>query len=360
MIHNLPDDVLLDVLKHVSLVDVYYLRYVCKMLYNKTRSLSPYYITWHCQTSGTQQSKEDVIDMLSCFLEGMLQQSCSGLIKYLEQKHEKQFVISPEGVSLLIRCLFKDSKREFTVKISEVPLLNNVYYSVFSDYLEIRQNNTSVDLCKYQDMIKLFYMYQLLTICKFKCPYDVNYNVQFISEVAERTCADIAKDYFEYLLERKIVLQIDNLHRISKYVATVGVLKKLFGLRTLDLSKTELIDCCDDCIMHNLTDMAQLKMNLHLDLFLSQNYTSVKRFLNQKNITLLHRLEYVELVLINKLIRFRNPLNGRTMKLTNPSSQRFLYQLKYEYTTPTHQRMSQKLENYIINTQKRLTRRFFT
>jgi len=203
--------------------------------------------------------------------------------------------------------------------------------------------------------IILFAFYKLLEIEILKSYTNVKYNIHFLHSF------NVILDSVTYSYFRGIDLKsltLNDMHVVSSYVVTLPLLKKLFGIKFLDLSKTNFVTCCRECVSENLISICLLKYNRPNDCFLSMNYRTIKEFLRNNAYHLYRKIEFIELNMVNKHVMIKHPYRNCYMPITSRGGKKQIYYLRD--TPPLLSKEYTQIRRSICNSQKELKKYYFS
>jgi hypothetical protein len=230
---------------------------------------------------------------------------------------------------------------------STIPAINRIVKHVSDFY----NNNGSVE--QFPCKITLFGFYKLIEIDFLKSYTNITYNVHFLDGF-HGILDELTYTYFEGIDFDALTLR--DAHIVSKYVVTIPLLKKLFGVLFLDLSSAKFVECCQEGVYENLLSICELKYNRPNDFFLSYNYSSIKEFLKANAHDMYRRMEYIEYSMVTKhvLIRKRNSY----IYLASKAGKRYISRLKN--TPPLLSEEYTSIRRSICQSQRELKRYFFS
>lgn len=224
---------------------------------------------------------------------------------------------------------------------------------IVSHVLQYYQLHGSVDHfpCK----LVLFAFYKLLEIEIIKSYTNIRYNVHFLHSFTG-ILDDVTYPYFHSINFTSLTLH--DMHVVSQYAVTLPILKKLFGVRFLDLSQTNFIGCCKECISEHLLSICLLKYNRPDDCFLSMNYTAIKGFLKAKAYPLYRKMEFIESNMVNRHVMIKHPYKTCYMPITSREGKRQMFHLRN--TPPLLSSEYTQTKRDIYQCQRDLKRFFFS
>jgi hypothetical protein len=240
---------------------------------------------------------------------------------------------------------------------SDNPGINVMFRRIFFHF--VNQKKLGIhSIESYSNKIELFIFYSFISIACYKSKTNLEANIVFLEQFAESpSIQQMTIRYYSNILSRHPLLTFDTLHRMSKRVVTVPMLRKLFGVKGLDLTKSQLIMCCPDCANVDLTEMVTMKYNLKNDTFLTHNYIVIKQFFANESPTLYNNLVTYEMTLVNRDILFTNPFDSSsTLRFGSRKSSKVLRKLRFG--TPYGRDLIQ-LERSIFSQQQDKLQQYF-
>lgn len=153
-------------------------------------------------------------------------------------------------------------------------VIDSLYYKLSTYYIENRTIKT------YPDQEDIYDLYMLLHIYIYKDTTDIENKIQYLETMnVTNETKKIKYNYYKWILEKNIIVKLDILYIISKTCVTELTLKKLFGIYTLDLSKTRYIKSNRPY----LRQIVETKYINNRSIFYSYNYKEIKDFLKRVN-----------------------------------------------------------------------------
>lgn len=326
----LPDEVVLQICSNLSFNDIYTLCSANNQLFHKINRISKYILTEEVKKQNI--TTNDVYNFTQYFLELLYS-------KY----NTPETVQYPYYIKNLIIRHFSNLS----------PCLLNLAEHIVTWFVFKKE------IFSYDFPLILYMFYVLLNIEFLRNTKNVSYYVvvlsQFICSNPDMT--EIAFNYFQFIIQNKIPMNVNIIHLVSKQAVSICLLKKLFGVKYLDLSHSKLVRCCLDCAEENIKEIVYYKYNKNRDLFLSFNYQEIKLFLKRENYPLYHKLERYEHLIVNKKISIPDPETNIMIKLSSFRAKKLLFQLKFE--VPHHDECL-VLERYIHHRQNILRKEYFS
>jgi hypothetical protein len=217
--------------------------------------------------------------------------------------------------------------------------------------MEFYKNNGSVRTfpCK----ITIFGLYKLLEIDILKSYTNTSYNVHFLDSF-HGMLGNLTYTYFSEI--DFDALTFYDAQIVSKHVVTISLLKKLFGVYILDLSRTMFVKCCDQCIYENLLNICHLKYNRPNDCFLSWNYSTIKAFLRKNAYNMFRRMENIEYNIVNRHVLIKK--SSGYVYMTSKAGKRHIHRLRN--TPPLLSDEYTSMRRSICQSQRQLRKYFFS
>lgn len=343
MLDTLPSEVLLIVSENLSFRDIMAVRATNRMLYKSTSIISEYVVSHELEKYDFPLTKIDIYEQLTFLMDDTIEKT---------QKYYRD--MSYQRTKQTIR----ENMLHYNISIN--PVVNRIFQGLFRYYLD---HSTFYDI---PNPYRLFIFYNLYQIDVLYNVKNINYNIRFLdqfyhfSEKKNIFLHTTLYNYYFYILSNKFSISMESLYVMSKYMVSMYSLKKLFGIKYLDLKNTHLITTNEDSAANMIYAIVLYKYNLPKDHFLSQNYMNIKAFLKRSDSALLDIFTEQEFGFINSHIVFKHPYNSNQLRLNSRSSQRFLFQLRYERApNATNLRVLSKLDDFIRRRKTELLAYYF-
>ncbi len=240
-------------------------------------------------------------------------------------------------------------------------LIHKVLLFVLQQPLPHQVPNILVD---YSNQLELYVLYNLIQIDM--CNQDLKRTVSFLKDFNIRNdlqtsvyLKNTLRNYFTMIISKHDIIPFEHLFEVSKYVVTVPMLIKLWGVYNLDIANSQFLQCCPTCGYADLTDMVNFKFHRFDDPFLSKNYSAIKELFAQQATHLYTKVCLYENVLVNGEIHYSNPYNNRSVKLSSRLSKEVLYRLHMEECSPAMERIKLSIMSFIRNKQRQLRQLYF-
>jgi len=340
MLQTLPRDILLEVFEYLTFKDICNLQHI-RELRSIVNMLSRLVISKELRQFDFCISMDVMHQVIHAFCKQHLNKSKQTLLIDLSKRPNIPEVINVNHCKL-------NRIEDFAI-VSNVEKVNCLFKAVFAFFIK----NKSI--VHFPDKFTLFVFYKLLEIDILKSYTNVRYNIRFLSNFQD-LFEEVARKYFvgiDYSL-----LCIDDMQIVSRYCVTLPMLKKLFGIRHLDLSQADFIECCETCVSDNVRQICLFKYNRHYDYFLSANYIAIKDFLKEKARRIYRRMEMFEIQMISKHILIKHPQRNVYMSLTSAAGKRLFRRLKH--TPPFLSNEYVEMQKTISQGRRSLKRLFFS
>lgn len=355
MLQKLPSEILLEVCRYLSVRDIVQLQRTNSSLHCFVKQNEHHIVTDKFQTD-FGANKNYMYGTLTYIITEQYRKVSGHLLWQLYQTN-KTFPIKE------IRWIVL--KHINWIRVSNNELINYVYRKVFYWYYStphVVSNGMFVSL--YPNKLELYMLYRFLLINAFRTVDYVDSNISFIDTFIYDSprLFQIGAEYFKHVIENKIDVRFDSLHKMSKTVVTLPIIKRLFGCRQLNLDHSLLISCCEECNSDALEEILNFKTNRPDDYFLSKNYKTIKAFLIRINIGLYRELANLENKFINARIFYRHPSTRRRVRLDSKVSCRLLYQYNYEHSFAWNDRVYHEytsLQRHICRRKSQLFSQYF-
>ena len=343
MLHTLPPEVLLLVTENLSFKDIMSVRSTNRLLYHSTTVISEYVISHELKKYDFPLSKSDIYEQIAFLMDDTI-------AKTQKYCHNMSYCSTKQHI--------RENMTHYNLSIN--PTMNRFFQNLFRHYID---HGSLYNIQNPYALIIFYNLYQIEILYNIK---NINYNIRFLNDFynfSDKNNIFLYRtlyNYYFYILSNKFSINIESLYIISKYMVSIYSLKKLFGIKYLDLKNTQLITPHEDGIYNMIYTIVLYKYNLPKDHFLSQNYMNIKGFLTRIESPLLDVFTEHEFCFINSHIVFKHPYNDNQLRLNSRSSQRFLFQLRYEKRQSTNNlRVLSKLDNFIRRRQKELLAYYF-
>jgi hypothetical protein len=346
MLDTLPPEVLLIISENLSIRDLMAVRCANKTLHQSTTMISEYVVSHELQKYDFPLTKIDIYEQITFLMDDTIEKT---------QKYYRNMTYASAKQHI------RDNILQYRLSIN--PHVNTMFQNLFRYYLD---HNTIYDIQSPYTPYTLFIFYNLYQIDVLYNIKNINYNIRFLNDFyrfskrGKVSLHTTLYNYYFYILSNRFPINIESLYIISEYMVTMHSLKKLFGIKYLNLKNTQLITAQDENVNNMIYAVVLYKYNLPKDHFLSQNYMKIKSFLKRSESPLLSIFTECEFSFINSHIVFKHPYNQHQLRLNSRSSQRFLYQLKYEKPPDNnHLRVMSKLDKFIRKRQTELLAYYF-
>lgn len=315
MLHKIPIDILLEIVKHVSFADITRIMNTNSRLYKHINNNLHYIVNQELKQFDKPIHLSEMHQTLSSFF-------CS---KYLKAT----FGLNMNNIDKISAITSSSYVNRLFKKIMIVFITDKSLYNVRS--------------------FDLFFMYQMINMFVRRNLKNVNYNVNFLAKFG----SNITFDYFTRVIENEYVnVSIDSLHTISKYMVNIPLICKLFPSRLLQLDNTVYKQCCYSCYKRNLQRLVQYKYNRYNDHLININYSTLKQFLKENDKTQYRLIESYENSIVNKHIFIENPVTYKLVPITSKEAILLLRNLKL-------QKNNTRIQRHIMKERKVLRRKFF-
>jgi len=321
ILHKLPNEVIIEITKHLSVVDI-----VNLMICNKSHHhiltanagdiINFQYMYYKNKKSTRKCTIEEIEEHLSriCYMVGDNFRSHCRLLDLntipddpIEFIKENMFHMKLLFSNTHADSLFKDILRHF-INTGSLRDYGNKY-SLFACniFFELVTNPSRPQINMYQSPN---YNQNRSSVNHYS-----SYAIDFLDCISHFKFSDIKTAYFCFLLHSKVILSFHQIWKMSQYVSTFCKLKKIFGYRCLDLRNTTVILCCDKC-KNDATaiDLVSMRYNIQGCDLLSHNYNEIKSLLFNKCRTLYDKIVNLETNIIDKNIVFMNPISNRNVR----------------------------------------------
>lgn len=350
MLERLPPEVLLIIAENLSFCEIMAIRSLNTRLHDNTDAISEYVITRELSKYDNLLSKDDISYQVYFLFYDTYQKLYSSIASgYTKYSPKNSLEINNNVLRQIDYCC-----------ISINPYINRLFQHLLRHYVEYRT------LEDYPNKYAIFLFYNLYQVDVLKNIKNINYNVRFLNDFynfseKKNTCLYTSiYNYYYYILSSHFPINICSLHTISKYIVSIHTLKKLFGIKRLDLPNAKYVTCCDDNVYEMINAIVTYKYNLQTDIFLYENYIKIKEFFAGWNEPVLEIFREQELMLINSHIVFKHPFNKSNMRLNSKSTQRLLFHLRYERgANIKNKKILGNLEHFIQRRQTELVEYYF-
>jgi len=363
---NLPTDIVYEITKYVSLQDISHLKMSSfvfnkkinnvqnNIILNNMKIFYPKKITNLNQTTSCSYNcsynynYSDYIIYLKRLFYGAIHYYISYQLRTYRKMFYEEYMYKPNvkffkpNVKFFKYYVLNFNKYHDN-SISENNMINNIFNKIFRFY--VLHNNIE----NYSNHLELLVLYNFIQIETLQNTYNFKYMFDFLESINNSSYYDIKMKYYNYILytihTNNVPFTFDQMHKMSYYVTSIPIIKKILGYRVLDLSNTRLNLCCYDCNEYNLYEICNFKRIFWNDDLVSHNYIQLKELLKRENMyyytILINRENYI----INDMIYVKNPITNRRVRLNGYI---FHYLMKY---------FEENMVTYHINVIKFIKRR---
>lgn len=327
---NLPTDIVYEITKYVCLQDISHLKMSSFILNEKINNVQSNIILNNMKifdpkkNTNLNQTYGDYIMYLKQLFYGVIHYYVSyQLIKYKKMYYKEYNIQNPKFFKYYV-LNFNKYHDNFVSNISENNMINNIFNKIFRFY--VLNNN----ITNYSNHLEVFVLYNFIQIETFQNTYNFQYMFDFLESINNSCYYDIKMKYYNYILNtihtNNVPFTFDQMYKMSYYVTSIPIVKKIFGYRVLDLSNSRLNLCCYDCNESNLYEICDFKRIFWNDDLISHNYIQLKELLKRENIYYYTMLINRENYIINDMIYIKNPITNRRVRL---NGYRFHYLMKF-------------------------------
>jgi hypothetical protein len=337
---NLNIDIVYEICKYLSIKDISHLQIVSVNLYNNIKLLHSNILIR--ELKDLHIGKKNMILLKYNFYEYLIYFLKSNVLEYTKLKNVIIYRMYNRIRNFLIYNL--DNSLEDKNVFVEFPGTAWEYISKLETY---------------PNKLELLVLYNFINIECF-INYNIDYSFKFLNildtkkKIIHDDFYDVKYKYYKNILyiEKYDIyymnFSFDKLYQMVPYITSVYILKRLFGFKILDLTYTTLFPCCEDCIIHNLHYICDLKMNFYLDDLICHNYSEILKFLYRENRIYYNILINREKYLINNKIYITNPKTNRNIKISDKYFKRLQNELN-----------DMNLTRIIHNKRKKLIQKYF-
>lgn len=344
---TLPNDIIYELTKYISLKDIAHLKLQSTVVNEKVKNLQKHIIVYNINQ--TQECNGNTIDNLYDYLNSYL----SECIKKYRRIFFKEFYWSKH---LYNEKFFKYYISDFDnfYYFADMSIVNKIFIKIFRFYV----TNDFCDVRSYPNSLELLGFYNFIKIQK-RDVYNIDYYHNFFESLSNKLYYDIKIDYYKYVLDLNhgnvITTSFNSIYKISKYITSVLNVKRLMSYKVLDLSKSILNMCCEECGGNNVYEICVMKRNFYKDDLISHNYNELKKILRNENPYYYTELTTSEDVLINNMIYIKDPYTNRRIRLNGYRFKGLMENLKEE--APVYHI---KIEKMIKHQREFFRNKFFT
>jgi hypothetical protein len=268
MLNNLSEDIIYIICQNLDLKDIYKLKTLDKYLFNTINSLSNILFIKELKKFKIKKNKNEISTFMVNFCRSILYNTvCNKDSSYYKRIYD----ITPNNK---VNEMFRQA------------LTHYIYNSNFENY----------------NILNLLILYNFIQIYLFN-RIEVDYYVNFIESLTNNHYNtyydDIIIKYYTFLIKslnlensdlflqetnytRIPFLKLENLYKISKWIVTPHILKKLCSYKCLNLTKTKFLGCCDICFKNKTRQIVKIKYYNKYDDLICHNYKSIKNFLHKE------------------------------------------------------------------------------
>lgn len=253
--------------------------------------------------------------------------------------------------SKYIFCNFYTNKKLFRNDI-----LDNMVLNIYND--------KNSDIYNIPNILNLIVINCFTNIVYFPSNISIESGFNFLKNFNNNNFSkfrDIILNYYTYILDsvhdgQNIYNKFKIIYDISPHIINIYSLKKIFSYRVLDLSKTNLIFCCnlEHCVVDNINSICDTKHTYYNDHLIAHNYNEIKAFLYDKCIEYYNVLIFRENYLLNEKIFIKNPITNRRIRVNGKRWIHLICNLKKK-----NKRLYNEIITDVLNQQEILRNKIF-
>ena len=309
MLDKLPNELLLEISKNLSLHHISKLKFINKTIYHNIISIENHIINDKLAITKTK-TKQEIITYLIIFLNQKYYKLKCDYLSYLS------FTIDKNTEVINLNTGVKDSINLYN--ISKNVILNKIFRRIMKYFL---QNKSMTD---YTYQIELILFYHLIKIVYNKTSININYYMDFITDFNNHNNTnfnDIFVDYTDYIIKNitnENTVSFDVLYKLSSFSSNIQILKKILCYKVLNLNNTKLHEI-DDMEIRNecIGNLVIFKYNNRHDGVITHNYHQIKMLLRKSSQKSYETLCKYEDALINRSITIYDPYTSTKIHITS-------------------------------------------
>lgn len=341
---NLPDDIIYEIAKYISIRDVCILSATSKLSNQRLKILQSSLIIYNFKKYNIHYKNGDIKNLKELFYECIENYLINNIYKYkLPQDYINYYFNCFKEHFLNNNVYYRNCRFEYLYN----QLQNINYESLETNFFTNSNTNTNTDsntninwyvnfifgkvfywfvynnycnIRKYPNKFELYALYNFLQIEVYQNKAGFAHLFNFLESIANTTrYYNIRLKYYSSILDtlhtNPFTVTFEQMFTISSIVISVPIFKKLFGIRILNLSKSKLHLCCLDCNEETLREICEFKLSYQKDDLVSYNYIEFKQLLKRENPYYFAYLENSENYHLNEMIYVKNPSTNKRMRV---------------------------------------------
>lgn len=338
MLNNLPNEIIYSICKNLDINSINNLKYVNSNLYHTINNLSSLIVKYELKKINNKLNFKNMCSFLNNFIKIILYKHLYNN-EIEDYKLYKNIKYDFKNTAVICSTNFLEKEKFYNSHsfiISYNKNVNTLFIHVLNHYIF----NGNID--KY-DKINLLFLYNFIQIEQFNIS-EINYYIQFIEELTfnkyNRHFDDIITNYYTFLIKnlnyedsftyvqelnhKKYIefLQLEQLYKMSKWITTPHIIKKLLSYKPLNLDSTEFLACCKFCYRSPIDEIVKMKFNMRDNDLIGYNYSCFKNLLLKNNnnnnnivVNIYNEVEILEKRLVNRYIFTINPVTNKKERL---------------------------------------------
>lgn len=294
MLDLLPAELFINLYEYLPLSEWYKLRRLNRSIYSKIHDIEKYVLTKQLKFCKPIFSKDDLYSWIDMFCDNFY---------FAYKRGVSQIFTNNENLgpieSKTVKQLAIEQCQAFTVSYNL--FLNFLFRKIFHYYLL----NGSIQ--KYDNQVEL-YIFRILLSIQSKDMTLFRDNLLFSKNLSS-SCHRLLQEYVYCALmnynESTQIIPFDILYEMSRYCITLGMFKKLMGIKPLDLSQSMLVVLPQEEMF--IEEIVINKAQLCDDDVISFNYSQLRTILANQSLKCYNQLVDVENREIERHVYLKDP-----------------------------------------------------
>lgn len=349
---NLPDDIIYEIAKYISIRDVCILSATSKSSNQRLKSLQSILIIYNFKKYNINYKNRNIQNLKALFYQCIENYLINHIYKCKLPSDYRNYYFDCFKQDINCRFEYFYNQLQNQNNIEQDNFENNINYeSTINTNLNINWyvnfifgkvfywfvNNNYSNIRKYPNKFELYALYNFLQIEVYQNKMEFAHLFNFLESIANTSrYYNIRLKYYSSILDtlhtNLFTVTFDQMFTISSIVISIPIFKKLFGIRILNLSKSKLHLCCLDCNEETLREICHFKLSYQKDDLVSYNYIEFKQLLKRENPYYFAYLENTENYHLNKMIYVKNPSTNKRMRVNGNLYKSFINYISSDNT----------------------------
>ena len=304
---SLPNDIIYNITKHLTVIDIFILKNTNVTLKEKITNLQNDILSLHLRY--IMKFNSNYVNHMYNIIEKNVFDKIAKYNTYFKM-HKLKFV----NYQLKEFIFNFKNLYHFDIAILNNGILDNAFNKILYYYID----NKGI-LGTYPDKLELLTMYiflEMYSISNWEYLYNFLKNMGSTHPINDRMYDKRLSVYTDIITTQHIprFLNVNDIHYISKYVVTVSSLLKVIRFIPLDLSCAKFEVCCATCI-NDLYLLTNVKKENYTNVIVNYNYAQIKNLFKKHYIHYYNEMNYNESFILNDLIYIKNPITNKRVRI---------------------------------------------